>query len=146
MLDEGHAVATAPRLTVALVLALIAWAGQWATFHSAARAASFPASAASSLLALLTVNASFLVRLTPGNVGVFQFLYALAATAAGLDRDGAVAVAFLISLIQYIPVTSIGLALASSLTWRDESRTAATAFRRNDLATSRTGGNRNRPT
>ena len=73
-------------------------------------------------------------------------LYALAATAAGLDRDGAVAVAFLISLIQYIPVTSIGLALASSLTWRDESRTAATALRRNDLATSRTGGNRNRPT
>ena len=66
--------------------------------------------------ALLVVNASFAVRLTPGNVGVFQLLYALAATSTGLDKDSAVAVAFLISLIQYIPVTLIGLLLARSLT------------------------------
>jgi uncharacterized protein (TIRG00374 family) len=125
-------VATAPRLAVALLLAVAAWAGQWATFHFAARAAAFPASPVTSLLALLTVNASFLIRLTPGNVGVFQFLYALAATAAGLDRDGAVAVAILISFIQYIPVTSIGLVLASTLMWRPEPATPAPITGQND--------------
>ena len=61
------------------------------------------------------MNASFLIRLTPGNVGVFQLLYTLAATSAGLDRDDAVAVAFLVQVIQYIPVTVIGLLLAPSL-------------------------------
>jgi uncharacterized protein (TIRG00374 family) len=108
-------VATWPRVGLAVALSLVAWAGQWATFHYAAHAAAFPTTAADSLLALLAVNASFLVRLTPGNVGVFQLLYALAATSTGLDRDAAVAVAFLIQLIQYIPVTVIGLVLAPSL-------------------------------
>jgi hypothetical protein len=42
-------------------------------------------------------------------------LYTLAATAAGLDRTDAVAAAFLIQVIQYIPVTVIGLLLAPSL-------------------------------
>ena len=108
--------ATVRRLVVAIALAFVAWAGQWATFHYAAHAASFPTTPADSLLALLVVNASFAVRLTPGNVGVFQLLYALAATSTGLDKDSAVAVAFLISLVQYIPVTLIGLLLARSLT------------------------------
>ena len=108
--------ATARRLTIAVGLSFLSWAGQWATFHYAAHSASFPTTAADSLLALLVVNLSFVVRLTPGNVGVFQLLYALAATSTGLDKDSAVAVAFLISLIQYIPVTIIGLLLARSLT------------------------------
>jgi len=108
--------ATARRLAIAVGLSFVSWAGQWATFHYAAHAASFPTTPADSLLALLVVNLSFVVRLTPGNVGVFQLLYALAAPSTGLDKDSAVAVAFLISLIQYIPVTIIGLLLARSLT------------------------------
>jgi uncharacterized protein (TIRG00374 family) len=115
LVTTSASVATGPRIGVATVLSLAAWAGQWATFHYAAHAAAFPTTPAQSLLALLVVNASFLVRLTPGNVGVFQLLYALAATSTGLDRDSAVAVAFLIQLIQYIPVTVIGLLLAPSL-------------------------------
>lgn len=111
----SRSIATAPRMVMALALSFAAWAGQWATFHFAARAAAFPISGSASLLALLTVNASFLVRLTPGNVGVFQLLYALAAAAVGLDKGRAVAVAFLIQMIQYIPVTLVGLAFASSL-------------------------------
>jgi uncharacterized membrane protein YbhN (UPF0104 family) len=99
----------------ALALSLVAWGGQWATFHYAARAASLPMTASISLLALIVVNASFLVRLTPGNVGVVQLLYALAATSSGLDRDGAVAVGFLITAIQYIPVVVIGLSVAPAL-------------------------------
>ena len=109
------AVSTPSRLGFAVVLSFIAWAGQWATFHYSAVAAGFASSESTSLLALLLVNASFLIRLTPGNVGVFQLLYTLAATSAGLDRDDAVAVAFLVQVIQYIPVTVIGLLLAPSL-------------------------------
>ena len=108
--------ATPRRLAIAVGLSFASWAGQWATFHYAAHSASFPTTPADSLLALLVVNLSFVVRLTPGNVGVFQLLYTLAATSTGLDKDSAVAVAFLISLIQYIPVTIIGLLLARSLT------------------------------
>jgi uncharacterized protein (TIRG00374 family) len=118
LIATSASVATRSRLALAIGLALIAWAGQWATFHYAAHAAAFPATAATSLIALLVVNASFLVRLTPGNVGVFQLLYALATTSAGLDKDGAVAVAFLIQLVQYIPVTIIGLLLAPAFASR----------------------------
>ena len=109
------AVSTPSRLAVAVLFSFIGWGGQWATFHYGALAADFGTSASTSLLALLLVNASFLIRLTPGNVGVFQLLYTLAATSAGLDRDDAVAVAFLIQVIQYIPVTVIGLLFAPSL-------------------------------
>jgi uncharacterized protein (TIRG00374 family) len=115
LVATSASVATGPRIVLAIFLSLVAWGGQWATFHFAAHAAAFPTTAAHSLLALLVVNASFLVRLTPGNVGVFQLLYTLAATSTGLDRDSAVAVAFLIQLVQYIPVTVIGLLLAPSL-------------------------------
>jgi uncharacterized membrane protein YbhN (UPF0104 family) len=124
LVDTTASIATRRRMLAALSLALVAWIGQWATFHFAARAASLPATPTISLLALLTVNASFLVRLTPGNVGVFQLLYALAVTSAGLDRDQGVAVAFLISVIQYIPVMLIGLPLAPSLIRRGEPDTA----------------------
>jgi uncharacterized protein (TIRG00374 family) len=106
---------TKPRLAAALALAFIAWVGQWATFQYAAHSASFPTTAGDSLLALLAVNASFLIRLTPGNVGVFQLLYTLAATSTGLDKDRAVGVAFLITVIQYIPITVIGLLLTRSI-------------------------------
>jgi uncharacterized membrane protein YbhN (UPF0104 family) len=108
-------IATGPRMAAAIGLSFAGWAGQWATFHYAARATAFPMSASESLIALLAVNASFLVRLTPGNVGVFQLLYTLAATSSGLEKNSAVAVAFLIQLIQYVPVTVIGLLFAPSL-------------------------------
>lgn len=117
-------VTTVRRMIPALGLSLLGWAGQWATFHYAARAAALPISPSESLLALLAVNASFLIRLTPGNVGVFQLLYALVAESAGLDRDRALAVAFLINAIQYIPVVVIGLPFAPSLARGRDARVA----------------------
>ena len=115
MIVTMTSVATTKRMALALGLSLLSWAGQWATFHYAALATRLPITSAESLLALLVVNASFLVRLTPGNVGVFQLLYAVAATSAGLDRDRALAAAFLITAIQYIPVVVIGLPFVPSL-------------------------------
>jgi uncharacterized protein (TIRG00374 family) len=115
LVATSASVTTRGRLASAILLSFIAWAGQWATYHYAAHAVAFATTPAESLLALLVVNASFVIRVTPGNVGVFQLLYALAVTSTGLDRDSAVAVAFLIQLVQYIPVTIIGLLLAPSL-------------------------------
>lgn len=123
-------VASGRRLAAALALSLVVWGGQWATFHVAARAASLPVSWPVSLLALIVVNASLLVRVTPGNVGVFQLLYVLAATAAGLDRNRALAAGLLIQLAQYIPVTFIGLLLTPAFvrsTWRRERTTNVSA-------------------
>jgi len=119
LVATSTSIASGPRMAMALALSFVGWAGQWATFHYAARSAAFPISGTESLLALLTVNASFLIRMTPGNVGVFQLLYALAAGSMGLDKNRAVAVAFLIQMIQYIPVTLVGLLLAPSLARRD---------------------------
>lgn len=115
----SSSIATGTRMTASLALSLVAWAGQWATYHFVAHAASFPVSATTSFLAMVTVNASFLIRLTPGNVGVFQFLYALATSAVGMGKDEAVGVALLIQAVQYVPVTFIGLLLMPVLARRD---------------------------
>jgi uncharacterized protein (TIRG00374 family) len=125
-------VASGRRLAIALALSLVVWGGQWATFHVAAHAAALSISWPVSLLALIVVNASFLVRLTPGNVGIFQLLYVLAATAAGLDRNRALAAGLLIQLVQYIPVTFIGLLLTPAFvrsTWRRERQADAPSNR-----------------
>jgi uncharacterized protein (TIRG00374 family) len=115
LLSTTASIATPKRVALAAVLSIISWIGQWATYHYAAHSAAFAMTPTDTLLAWLAVNASFLIRLTPGNVGVFQLLYALAATSTGLSRDSAVAVAFLIQVIQYIPVTIVGLLFAPSL-------------------------------
>jgi uncharacterized membrane protein YbhN (UPF0104 family) len=62
--------------------------------------------------AILAVNIGFAIRATPGNVGLFQVLYAATATAFGLDENQAIAVAFLIQTQQILPVTLLGIALA----------------------------------
>ncbi len=77
-----------------------------------AHAAHFNLSLVGTVSALLAVNTGFAIRATPGNVGVFQALYALTASAFGMDANSAIAVAFLIQTQQIIPVTLIGVALA----------------------------------
>jgi len=62
--------------------------------------------------ALLAVNIGFVVRATPGNVGLFQAIYALTAVGFGMNKDQAIAVAFLIQAQQIIPVTLLGVVLA----------------------------------
>jgi hypothetical protein len=64
---------------------------------------------------LLAVNLGFAIRATPGNVGVFQMMYAVTAAGFGLDKNMATAVAFLIQMQQILPVTLLGLAAAPKL-------------------------------
>lgn len=106
------------RLGVALLLSLLSWAGQAVVYHLTSRAVGFPASFAASTAAMLAVNLAFVIQTTPGNVGVFQLVYALVMTAFGLPRDAAVGVALLIQALQIVPVTALALLLAPHLARR----------------------------
>lgn len=111
-------IATAPRLTAALGLTAVNWGAQIASYHLSARAAHFPISLTGSIATLITVNVGFLVRATPGNVGVFQLVYAVTAHTLGLSKDAAVGVALLLQTIQNVPVTVLGAILAPDLLLR----------------------------
>jgi phosphatidylinositol alpha-mannosyltransferase len=118
--------ATGSRMIPILLLTIIAWLGQLATFAYAAHAARIHLPIAGSLATVLAVNISLVVRATPGNVGFFQFAYALAAAPFGVVEANAVAVAVLIQALQIIPTTIIGVALAPEFIFRRKSKTPAT--------------------
>jgi uncharacterized protein (TIRG00374 family) len=105
-------ISTGPRFISALLLSVAVWMMQVWTYALTARSAHFDLSLVGTIAALLAVNLGFAVRATPGNVGVFQAAYALTAAAFGMDKDQAIAVAFLIQTQQIIPVTLLGVALA----------------------------------
>lgn len=100
-------------------LSIAAWLLQVATYHLVARATNSPLPVAGSVAALLAVGVSFLVRATPGNVGVFQMVYALTVASFGIARPAAVAIAVLIQAVQVAPTLLAGLlASATSATVR----------------------------
>jgi uncharacterized protein (TIRG00374 family) len=105
-------ISTGPRFAMALGLSVLIWALQVWTYALTARSAHFNLPLVGTVAALLAVNLGFAVRATPGNVGVFQTVYALTAVGFGMDKDQAIAVAFLIQTQQIIPVTLLGVALA----------------------------------
>ena len=100
------------RLAPALAISLVSWTLQLLTYHVTARAAGLPASMVASAAAMLAVNMTFFVQVTPGNVGVFQVIYALVMAAFGLPRGPAIAVALLVQALQIVPVTIAALVLA----------------------------------
>jgi uncharacterized protein (TIRG00374 family) len=107
-----HQLARGPRIIWFVILTFLAWLGQLATFVFAASAAHSKLPLQGSLIALLAVNISLIVRATPGNVGFFQFAYALATSEFGVSAERAVAISILIQTLQIIPITLLGVALA----------------------------------
>jgi uncharacterized protein (TIRG00374 family) len=105
-------VSTSSRFAGAMALSVFVWALQVATYHLTAMAAGFPIPVVGTVACLIAVNIGFAVRATPGNVGLFQLMYAVTAEFFGLDKNQAIAVAFLIQTQQILPVTAIGIALA----------------------------------
>jgi hypothetical protein len=67
---------------------------------------------------LLGINVGLIIRATPGNVGFFQFVYALMAEQFGVSRNDAIAVSLLIQTIQILPLTLLGIALAPEFIFR----------------------------
>ena len=121
-------VSNPPRFAAALVLSVIAWALQVATYQVTAVAANFPMPLVATIAALIAVNLGFALRATPGNVGLFQAAYAATAVAFGLDQDQAIAVAFLIQAQQILPVTLLGVALAPEFIFKSKRKEADQAM------------------
>jgi glycosyltransferase 2 family protein len=112
LMETIGGISTGPRFIAALLLSVGIWALQVWTYSLTARAAHFDLPLVGTVAAILAVNLGFAVRATPGNVGVFQAMYAATAVGFGMNKDQAIAVAFLIQTQQIIPVTLIGVALA----------------------------------
>jgi uncharacterized membrane protein YbhN (UPF0104 family) len=122
-----HAIAgisTGPRFGAALGLSVAIWALQVATYALTAAAAHFPLPLVGTVAAILAVNIGFAIRATPGNVGVFQMLYAATTTAFGYDENTALAVAFLIQTQQILPVTLLGIGLAPEFIFQKRRKAA----------------------
>ena len=102
-------VSTPRRFVEAMAITVVVWGLQIATYQLTASAAGFPIPLAGTVAAILAVNLGFAIRATPGNVGVFQAIYAMTAAAFGMDADVAVGVGLLIQTQQILPVTIIGL-------------------------------------
>ena len=117
-------ISTGPRFGAALALSVAIWALQVATYALTAAAAHFPLPLVGTVAALLAVNIGFAIRATPGNVGVFQMLYAATTTAFGFDENTALAVAFLIQTQQILPVTILGIALAPEFIFQKRRKVA----------------------
>lgn len=95
-----------------MILSLLSWMLQVATYGMAARATGLRLPLAGDVATLLAANLGFLVRATPGNVGLFQLSYAVAAEPFGAPRDTAIAAALVLQTLQIVPVTLVGAALA----------------------------------
>ena len=106
------AVSTPKRFVQSMAIAVVVWGLQIATYQLTARAAGFDIPVAGTVAAILAVNLGFAVRATPGNVGVFQAIYAMTAVAFGMDADVAVGVGLLIQTQQILPITVIGILVA----------------------------------
>ena len=103
------------RLATALLLSIAAWVLQIATYDFVARAALLPLPIAGSVAALIAIGVSFLVRATPGNVGIFQLVYVVTVHSFGVSPAPAVAVALLIQAVQVIPTLLAGAVAAPRL-------------------------------
>jgi len=110
--DTLGGISTGPRFAAALVLSVAVWALQLWTYSLTARAAHFNLPLVGTVAAILAVNLGFAIRATPGNVGVFQMMYAVTAAGFGLDKDLAIGVAFLIQTQQILPITVLGILMA----------------------------------
>ena len=108
-------ISTPERYGLAMAATVFIWALQAATYHLTALAAGFQIPIVATIAALLAANLGFAVRTTPGNVGVFQLLYAMTIAALGFDRDTATGVALLIQTQQILPVTILGVLAAPDI-------------------------------
>lgn len=117
-------ISTPARFAASLGISVAVWMLQVWTYALTARAAHFNLSLVGTVAALLAVNLGFAVRATPGNVGVFQMMYAVTAAAFGMDKDQATGVAFLIQAQQILPVTLLGLLAAPRLLFEKRRRTS----------------------
>jgi uncharacterized membrane protein YbhN (UPF0104 family) len=98
-------------LTVPVLVGVVSWLLQWATYHWVIVASHVAVTPALSMLALILSNIGGILRLTPGNVGVVQGAVVLALKPAGIPTAPALAAGLALQAVQVLPVLALGLAL-----------------------------------
>ena len=114
VLERRAAVLNARGTLGALALSVLNWLLQWAAYAAAALAAALPHALVLGLLALVIANVGGAARLTPGNIGVLQVSFALAAAPLRVDAPGAVAASLLLQAVQVLPVLAAGAIIMAS--------------------------------
>jgi uncharacterized membrane protein YbhN (UPF0104 family) len=103
------------RVSAALLLALVNWITQWATYHLALLSSHAAVTYSESFAALVASNLAGLPKLSPANVGVMQTSIALALLPFGIPAERSVAASVALQAIQVIPVLLLGALLVG---WR----------------------------
>jgi uncharacterized protein (TIRG00374 family) len=109
---EVESLSTTRRFVVAMLVSAGVWALQIAVFALVAHSVGIALPLAGTVAAMLLTNTGLILRATPGNVGYFQFAYAVAAGQFGVPTEAAVASALLLQMVQILPITLLALALA----------------------------------
>ena len=113
-LRETGALLRGPPVVIAYALSLLSWLVQIATYGIGAAAVGLRVPLAALVVTVVSVNIGGVIRSTPGNVGVFQLMFALALTPFGISNASAVAAAVLIQSAQILSAVIAG-ALAVTL-------------------------------
>jgi uncharacterized membrane protein YbhN (UPF0104 family) len=108
----------------AVLLSGLNWLLQWAAYAGAGLAVSLPHAGAIGFAALLLCNLGGAARLTPGNIGVLQAAFAVAAAPFGARAGPALAASLVLQAAQILPVIAAGLAILAS-TGRERAETVA---------------------
>jgi uncharacterized membrane protein YbhN (UPF0104 family) len=111
---EITAVGVGTHMAGPLLLALLNWLAQWASYDAAMRAVGIHAPPSAALAVIVAVNLGGLLHLTPGNVGVLQAGTVLTLGAFGVAAADALAAGLILQAVQALPPILIGAALV----WR----------------------------
>jgi uncharacterized membrane protein YbhN (UPF0104 family) len=90
---------------------------QIATYSVGALSVGLNIPLAAILVTVVSVNVGGIIRSTPGNVGVFQLMFALALAPFGIDGAAAVAAGVLIQSVQMLSAILAGGAAVSASGW-----------------------------
>lgn len=113
-----------PGTALATGLSALNWLLQWSAYAGAALAVGLPHAPALGLGAMVASNIAGAARLTPGNIGVLQAAFALAAAPLGIDSAGAVAASIVLQAAQVLPVLAAGALI--TVRWPRRQRAAET--------------------
>ena len=124
VLDRWAATLSGRGTAGAVLLSGLNWLLQWAAYAGAGLAVSLPHAGAIGFAALLLCNLGGAARLTPGNIGVLQAAFAVAAAPFGARAGPALAASLVLQAAQILPVIAAGLAILAS-TGRERAETIA---------------------
>lgn len=100
-------------LSTPLLLGVVNWGLEWATYHVCIVATCGPVPLAASLLAVVATNVGGALRLTPGNAGVLQVGVAAALVPLGVAAPAALAAGLVLQTVQAVPVLLLGSVLGA---------------------------------